>query len=104
MLHLSDFYADASHGNYELNYTLHPSVFTLPENMSYYGRDTADNIDVNLNEFTQTLLQMADPEIDFSLYDGLIIFHAGAGQESDINGIRTGEIWSFLTRSDYNLV
>lgn len=99
MLHLSDFYADASHGNYELNYTLHPSVFTLPENMSYYGRDTADNIDVNLNEFTQTLLQMADPEIDFSLYDGLIIFHAGAGQESDINGIRTGEIWStFLTR------
>ncbi|MCB5258184.1 MAG: immune inhibitor A domain-containing protein [Candidatus Cloacimonadaceae bacterium] len=99
MLHLSDFYADASHGIYELNYTLYPSVYTLPKNMSYYGRDTVDDIDVKLDEFFQTLFQMADQDIDFSQYGGIMIFHAGAGQESDINGIRTEEIWStFLTR------
>ncbi|NCU27545.1 hypothetical protein EOM86_12655, partial [Candidatus Nomurabacteria bacterium] len=39
--------------------------------------------------------------INYSAYDGLVIFHAGAGQESDISSLRTDEIWStFLTRKD----
>lgn len=99
MLHLSDFYADASHGAYELDYTLWPTVFTLPRPMAYYGGDSPERIDVRVAELAAELLAMADPEIDFRQYGGLIIFHAGAGQESDINGIRTDQIWStFLTR------
>jgi M6 family metalloprotease-like protein len=99
MLHLHDFFADASHYTYDLNYTFYPTVFTLPEEMGHYGMDVADTIDVNLDDLTSTLMQMADPLIDFSQYGGLIVFHAGAGQESDINGYSTGEIWStFLTR------
>ncbi|MGC9361748.1 MAG: immune inhibitor A domain-containing protein [Candidatus Syntrophosphaera sp.] len=99
MLHLADFFHDASHGAYELQHTLHPEVFTLPGAMDFYGADVADTTDVNLDEFVVDLMGMADPVIDFSQYGGVIIFHAGAGQESDINGINTGQIWStFLTR------
>jgi M6 family metalloprotease-like protein len=98
MLHLSDFYADASHYHYDLNWTLYPDVITMPHTLDYYGAD-GDSIDIRLNEFTQTLVELTDPNINYSLYGGVIIFHAGAGQESDISGINTGEIWStFLTR------
>ncbi len=100
MIHLSDFFNDASHGAYNLHYTLHPDVFTLPQTMAYYGADSEDTTDARLKEFFQTTMQMADQAIDFSRFGGLIIFHAGAGQESDINGIRREEIWStFLTRA-----
>lgn len=99
MTHLGDFFTDASHGAYQLNYTLHPTIFTLPKEMGYYGQDVADTTDVNLKEFFQTLIQLADPEVDFSQYGGIIIFSAGAGQESDINGYNRDQIWStFLTR------
>ena len=99
MIHVGDFFNDASHSAYKLSYTLHPNVFTLPRALSHYGNDAPDTTDVNLKDFTQTLLQMADAEIDFSKYGGLIVFHAGAGQESDINGNNPGQIWStFLTR------
>lgn len=99
MIHLRDFFSDASHNSYHLNYTLHPQVFTLPQTMGYYGGDTSDSLDANLKLFTQQLVMRADQEIDFSQYGGVIVFHAGAGQESDLSGIRSEEIWStFLTR------
>ncbi len=99
MLHLSDFFADASHYQYELEYTLYPEVFTLPRPLAYYGGDTTDAIDANIAHLASDLLLQADPLIDFSQYGGLILFHAGSGQESDISGIRSEQIWStFLTR------
>lgn len=99
MLHLSDFFADASHYQYELNYTLFPTVITLPQPMSYYGGDTATKIDARITQLARDLVDAVDDQVDFNQHGGLIIFHAGAGQESDINGVRTDLIWStFLTR------
>lgn len=99
MLHLGDFFADASHQAYDLDYYIHQQVITLPQTLAYYGADSSEAIDARLKEFTQAVFDQADPVINFSQFDGVIIFHAGAGQESDINGIRTEEIWStFLTR------
>ncbi|MDD4276872.1 MAG: hypothetical protein PHT37_03155, partial [Candidatus Cloacimonetes bacterium] len=37
MLHLSDFFLDASHGSYEMDYTVYPQVFQLPKTLAYYG-------------------------------------------------------------------
>ncbi|MDD4309628.1 MAG: M6 family metalloprotease domain-containing protein [Candidatus Cloacimonetes bacterium] len=101
MKHLKDFYLDASHGAYELESTLYPQVLTLPNPMAYYGADTEEKIDALLPEVLPHVLQQIDSEVDFSSYGGVIIFHAGAGQESDIDGIRTNQIWStFLTRKN----
>ena len=99
MVHVSDFFLDASHGNYLLQYHLHPDVITLPKTMAYYGEDSPDTTDVKRGEFAQTLIQMVDPVVDFSQYGGIIVFHAGPGQESDLNKSRTENIWStYLTR------
>lgn len=99
MLHLQDFFADASHGRYEMDYTVYPQIFTLPQSMAWYGNDSSAKIDANLPFILEDLMPLCDHLIDFSAYDGLVIFHAGAGQEADINSIRTQQIWStFLTR------
>jgi M6 family metalloprotease-like protein len=99
MLHLQDYFADASHGRYTMDYSVFPQVLTLPKTMAWYGGDTAERIDANLPFILEDLMPLCDDLIDFSEYGGLIIFHAGAGQEADIDGIRTNQIWStFLTR------
>ncbi|HNQ44688.1 MAG TPA: hypothetical protein PKI59_09660, partial [Candidatus Cloacimonadota bacterium] len=99
MLHLQDFFYDASHGQYEMDYHVYPDVFTLPRPMSYYGADTSVRIYALLPHILPDLMPLCDHLIDFTQYQGVIIFHAGAGQESDIDEIRTDQIWStFLTR------
>lgn len=101
MLHLADFFVDASHGDYSLEYTLWPQVFTLPRPLAYYGGDNSETIDARVEEMMVDLISLADPEIDFTQYGGIIVFHAGAGQEADISGIRTDSIWStFVTRKN----
>lgn len=99
MLHLREFYSDASHGRYVLNYTVYPQVLTLPHPMSWYGNDSDPYIDKKLPSILQDLMPLCDDQIDFNAYGGLVIFHAGAGQETDIESIRNDNIWStFLTR------
>jgi len=101
MLHLADFYSDASHGRYQLSYTLWDQVFTMSHPLAYYGGDTDDYIDARSEEMIAELIQLADPQIDFTQYGGIIVFHAGPGQEADTSGIRTDTIWStFVTRKN----
>ena len=79
--HLSEYYRDVSHGNYQLsldNFTIHENVFTAPHTMAYYGEDSSGKTALLISD----LIADADAEIDFSPYDGYIVFHAGAGQEA----------------------
>ncbi|MDY0325372.1 MAG: immune inhibitor A [Candidatus Cloacimonadaceae bacterium] len=99
MLHLSDFFLDASHGSYEMDYTVYPQVFQLPKTLAYYGADTGGRTDTRLPEILPDLMPLTQALINFQDYDAVIIFHAGAGQEADIERIRKDSIWStFLTR------
>ncbi|MEN6445448.1 MAG: M6 family metalloprotease domain-containing protein [Candidatus Cloacimonas sp.] len=99
MIHLQDFFLEASNLQYELNYTLYPQVLTMPHPLAFYGADSTEEIDANLPEIIPDILAIADTDIDFSQYGGIIVFHSGTGQESDINSLRQNEIWStFLTR------
>lgn len=99
--HLADFYAAASHNRYLPNFDVVDMVFNLSGTMASYGADTSEEYDARVPEMLQELIAMADPFINYNDYDAVIVFHAGAGQESDIDEIRTGEIWStFVTRKD----
>ncbi|MFO7895584.1 MAG: T9SS type A sorting domain-containing protein [Candidatus Cloacimonadales bacterium] len=99
--HLSSYYRDNSHGNYDLsldNFTIHPQVFTAPQTMAFYGEDNSGKTALLVSD----LIELADPEIDFSLYDGFIVFHAGAGQEADLTGENLdGIISTFLSRKSF---
>ncbi len=98
--HLASFYSDASHGNYiltEENYTVWDDIITLTQPMAYYG----DN-DLQIErvcEFTQETVQQIDDQIDFNNYDAIILIHAGAGEEADVNGTNEDQLNStFLSR------
>ncbi len=101
MIHLKDFFLEASHDLYNLEYQLYPQVLTMPNPMAYYGGDTDEKIDANLAQMLPHIMNQIDATVDFTSYGGVIIFHAGAGQESDVESIRQNQIWStFLTRKN----
>jgi len=102
--HLVSFYADASHGNYVLtenNYTVWDDIITLTQPMGYYG-ENGDNDSDQIErkcEFVQEIVEQIDEPIDFNNYDAIILIHAGAGEEADVNGTNEGELSStFLSR------
>nr|MDK2850400.1 hypothetical protein [Candidatus Cloacimonadota bacterium] len=99
MLHLSDFFYDASHSHYELQYTVYPEVFQMSRPISWYGGDISGKTDAQLMDILPDLMEQSSAQINYSDFDGLIIFHAGAGQETDVERQNTNSIWStFLTR------
>ncbi len=58
-------------------------IVQLPEEMSYYGNN--NQFGQRQTEFVRDAIAAADTltDIDFSLYDAVLVFHAGAGEESD---------------------
>ncbi len=88
--HLQEFWQDASHGAYVFDYEIYDRV-VLSKNMDYYGDD---NYRERIVEMVEEMVVALDPVIDFNDYDAYIIFHAGAGQESDIYDTNPGTIWS----------
>ncbi len=104
MLHLSDYYTDASHGKYQLQYTVPDTVINLSQSMSYYGVDDTTFAATRQAELARDIILAMDNKIDFNQYDAIVVFHAGAGQESDIDQARPNELWStFISRMDLQL-
>lgn len=100
LFHMTSLFDDASHGQYVLteeNYTVWENIITVSQEMGYYGDD-----DLSLEricEFVQEVVEIADDQLDYNDYDAIMIIHAGAGQEADINGTNSEELFStFLTR------
>ncbi|MEM3793407.1 MAG: M6 family metalloprotease domain-containing protein [Candidatus Bathyarchaeia archaeon] len=62
----------------------------LDRSMSYYGEDFG-MIDTNGLELVRDAISKADPWVDFSRYEYVVIIHAGCGQESSYNPF---DIWS----------
>lgn len=58
-------------------------IVQLPEEMGYYGDN--DLFGLRQTEFVRDAIVAADTlsDIDFSNYDAVMVFHAGAGEESD---------------------
>ncbi len=98
MEHMSAYFKDVSHGNYVLeenDFFLPDTIFTLPNTMAYYGDD--DNATERICELIQEVVSFADPIIDFNEFDAIIIFHAGAGQESKAENVDA--LWTtFVSR------
>lgn len=83
LFHTATFIKSASYGKHVLDYEVSEKIYTLKHQMSYYG----DNTDQakGLAYLVRDAISEADSDIDFSEYDGVIIFHAGIGEETDGN-------------------
>lgn len=64
------YFNDQFRGQYEFNFTIGP-VVTVSRDISYYGKDLADRPgqDSNAQELVEEACRLADPFVDFSLFD-----------------------------------
>ena len=92
LLFLTQYYSIVSDGRLRLEPVASDSVFTMPSPMTDYGRD--DDLGLRLVELARDAVQTADSLIDFTLYDDIVVIHAGLGQEADILGDSPEQIWS----------
>jgi len=83
---LHNYYWAVSHGKLFIKWTILPlsldSSFTVPHKMTYYG--DPENYVLGLFSLLRDAVQVSDPEVDFSLYDRIVIFHAGSMWQTDI--------------------
>ena len=84
------YWTEVSYSQLQVQVTVAPAVYTLPNGMSYYGNESY----AALENLIYDSITEADATIDFSLYDAILIVHAGAGEETDIANNTSGDIWS----------
>lgn len=91
---MSAYACDVSGGRLELVTEVFPSegAYAMGHQMSWYG--DADDEWTGLCILLRDAVQAADPDVDFSQFDAVMVIHAGAGQESDIFGDSPGDLYS----------
>ena len=92
LLFLSQYFYGSSGGLLQIETILTDSVFTMPKAMAHYGQD--DDLGLRLVELAVDALAACDSVIDFTQYDEIFLIHAGQGQEADVLGNSTDQIWS----------
>jgi len=93
------YWTEVSYGLLTVNIAVSASVYTLQNEMGNYGAESFPDIENLIYESVTA----ADPDINFALYDAILIVHAGAGEESDVanNGLgdTPNDIWSLYYAS-----
>ncbi len=82
-----DYYQDNSNGSFDPTYVV-AGPYKASKSFKYYGEQIGDSNDANARELFSEILQLADADIDFSLYDqdndgvldNLFFFYAGYNQ------------------------
>lgn len=90
------YYQENSYSKLTIEYTVSSAVYTLGKTMSIYGYNGADGYD-QYRSLVSDLLTTTNVEFDYTLssFDHFMIFHAGAGEESNTGSPDTdNDIWS----------
>ncbi len=82
MFHLQSYYLDASKELYQINYEVLDSIITLDRSMSYYGSQV--NSLARRVRLIRDVIAKVDSVVNFNDFDSYVIFHAGAGKETDV--------------------
>ncbi len=88
---LSNYYEVVSEGKITLSWDIFPpqsdSVYQLPFPMNHYGKCDFSEVVGGLESYFRDAIRLADttsPEINFSQYDAVFLFHAGSDRQNDI--------------------
>lgn len=110
-----DYYKSASYGQLDLTVEVSVVLYEAPKKMSYYG-GSGEGVS-SLGELVRDVFDVSEynPDrgrgdaasyIDYDNYDGILLVHAGVGQESDVAAGGVGDtpddIWS-VALSDMNI-
>jgi len=110
-----EYYRSASYNQLDVTVEVSVNLYDAPQKMSYYG-DAAEGVS-SISELVRDVFYASEynPDkgrsdaaryIDYDNYDGIILVHAGVGQESDVANGGVGDtpqdIWS-IALSDMSL-
>jgi M6 family metalloprotease-like protein len=95
-----DYYKEVSYGLLNITVDISQKVYQLPNVMAHYAGSTTQSLE-NLiyDSITTASTDTTAAAPDFSLYDAVLIIHAGVGQESDVLGVMQHDIWSLYYNS-----
>ncbi len=96
-----NYWNEVSYGLLTVTINVSAKVYQLPHVMAHYGNET-DAALQNLiyDSITTAMTDTTVPAIDFTQYDAVLIVHAGAGEESDVLGDSSNDIWSLYYTND----
>lgn len=107
LLSMKNYFLDVSDGRFNIDYTVKPdgdtAAYTLTKLMEYYGiRGTPQARDKRLAEFFADAVTLADQSdaINFSDYDYVVIFHAGAGEDFSLENATPNDLSSRFVSLD----
>jgi hypothetical protein len=97
---VSTYWQAVSGGRFTLSCDVVGAVVNLPHPMAYYGNDPQEGEQSIL--LAADVVAAADPLVDFSAYDTVLLIHAGAGEETDILDNSPEQIYStYLGPEDF---
>lgn len=88
---LSSYYYEVSYGMLSLDVHYFMDWFTLPSTRAYYGGDSGSTHDVNWWQFVIDSISAADPYVNYSDFEYLLLVHAGNDQAESGN---LDDLWS----------
>jgi M6 family metalloprotease-like protein len=99
----ASYYAEVSYGRLAVDLVAMPpapAVYRLPQTMKRYGNES-DTAIQNLiyDSVTAAGLDPKNPVTDLTPYDAILIVHAGLGEESDVAGDSSDDVWSLYYSS-----
>lgn len=97
-----NYWQEVSYGLLTITIDVSTKVYRLPQIMSSYGQESSADLENLIYDSITTANTDTDiaTKPTFSNYDAVLIVHAGAGQESDVNLDSPNDIWSLYYPSD----
>jgi M6 family metalloprotease-like protein len=92
--HFPNYWKEVSYGLLTVTINVSSKVYLLPHTMTSYAGSTPSMIENFI--YDSIVTASTDTILDFALYDGVFIIHAGIGQETDISGSATNDLWSLF--------
>jgi M6 family metalloprotease-like protein len=89
------YWSEVSYGLLTITVDISPKVYQLPHPTSYYGNESI----AALENLIFDSVTAARADIDFTLYDAILVVHAGVGEESDVMGNTSNDVWSLYYSS-----
>jgi M6 family metalloprotease-like protein len=90
------YWSEVSYGLLTVAIDVSSKVFRLPQPMTYYAGGTAGPIQNLIYDSITTAATDTTTSMNFSLYDGVFIIHAGVGQETAHPGTGQNDLWSLI--------
>lgn len=87
---VNDYFRTVSFGAFQLEWAVHPEIYNVDAPMAWYA--DPDSGEVRLAALTQEIATAVDPDVDFTGFDTIMVIHAGAGAETDVNGDSPAQI------------